>query len=244
VLTRGDPVAQRPGELWLFAGGTSPTRAAVLPTALAPSDMVLGPGRDAGPELWLSATQPGSLVRFRFVREPAGGTGGALTGGALWTKPERSDIALRGVQSFVGAPREERGLLVRDVNSIQKLDSEPSPKLTPWLTGLELGPSAWLRSASDDKPVVFGATLTGFAWLRADKRNERTLPTGTRVLDVSSSGAGAAHARAVLLVETEGQGPNLALVVLPVDVRDEASEIELRSAAVEAGAAEAHVALE
>jgi hypothetical protein len=36
----------------------------------------------------------------------------------------------------------------------------------------------------------------------------------------------------------------LALVVLPVDVRDEASEIELRSAAVEAGAAEAHVALE
>jgi len=242
VLTRGDPVAQRPGELWLFAGGTSPTRAAVLPTALAPSDMVLGPARALGPELWLSATQPGSLVRFQFLREPAGAAAGAA--GALWTKPERTDLVLHGVQSFVGAPRDEHGLLVRDVNSIQRLDSEPNPKLTPLLEHAALGPSAWLRSARDEKTVVFGATLAGFSWLRADKRNERTLPTGTRVLDVSSSGAGAAHGRAVLLVETPGQGPNLALVVLPIDVRDEASELELRSGAVEAGAAEAHVTLE
>jgi hypothetical protein len=242
VLTRGDPVAQRPGELWLFAGGTSPTRAAVLQTALAPSDLVLGPTRDIGPELWLSSTQPGSLLRFRFVREAALSAGAAP--GTGWTRPERTELALRGVQSFVAGPRDEPALLVRDVTGIQKLESEATPKLTRWLEHVELGPSAWLRSARDGKPVVFGATQTGFSWLRGDKRNERSLPKGTRVLDVSSSGAGAAHARAVLLIETEEQGPNLALVVLPVDVRDEASEIELRSGAVEAAPTEAHLALE
>ncbi|MEY4510590.1 MAG: hypothetical protein RLZZ450_2712 [Pseudomonadota bacterium] len=242
VLTRGDPVAQRPGELWLFAGGTSPTRAAVLQTALAPSDLVWGPARDAGPELWLSSTQPGSLVRFRFTREATPAVGAAP--GTGWTKPERTELALRGVQSFVAGPRDDRALLVRGVNTIQRLDSEATPKLTPWLEQAELGPSAWLHSARDGKPVVFGATQTGFSWLRGDKRNERSLPKGTRVLDVSSNGAGAAHARAVLLIETEEQGPNLALVVLPVDVRDEASDVELRSGAVEASPTEAHLTLE
>lgn len=242
VLTRGDPVAQRPGELWLFAGGTSPTRAAVLQTALAPSDLVLGPAREAGPELWLTSTQPGSLVRFRFTRESPPGAG--TPPGTGWTKPERTELGLRGVQSFVAGPRDDRALLVRGVNTVQRLESEAAPKLTPWLEQVELGPSAWLRSAQDGKPVVFGATQTGFSWLRGDKRNERSLPVGTRVLDVSSSGAGAAHARAVLLIETEEQGPNLALVVLPVDVRDEASEVELRSGAVEAAPSEAHLALE
>jgi hypothetical protein len=242
VLTRGDPVAQRVGELWLFAGGTSPTRVAVLQTALAPSDLVLGPAREAGPELWLSSTQPGSLVRFRFTREAPPAAGSAP--GTGWTRPERTELGLRGVQSFVAGPRDDRALLVRAVNSIQRLDSEPTPKLTPWLEQVELGPSTWLHAARDQKAVVFAATQAGFSWLRGDKRSERSLPKGTRVLDVSNTGAGAAHTRAVLLIETEEQGPNLALVVLPVDVRDEASDVELRSGAVEASPTEARVALE
>lgn len=233
VLTRGDAVAQRPGELWLFAGGVSPTRAAVVSTALSPSDLVIGDTREGSSDLWLSSTQPGSLLRLRFSRTPG-----------EWSRPERSELVLRGVQSFVSAPRDERALYVRDLQRVQRVEDEP-PRLTPWLDGIALGPAAWLRAGSAKQPVLFGATEDGLAWLRggADAQR-RSMPKGTRVLDVSSSAAGASHARAVLLVETEELTGNLALVVLPSEVRDEASELELRNGAVEPGAAEAHVALE
>jgi hypothetical protein len=233
VLTRGDAVAQRPGELWLFAGGTSPTRAAVVPTALSPSELAAARLREGAGEVWLTSTQPGSLLRFRFSHQPA-----------EWSKPERSELPLRGVQGFVAAPRDERGLYVRDVQNILRVETEGEPKLTLFREHAALGPSAWLQAAGEPQPVVFGATEGGFAWLRDARRNDRALGPGTRVLDVSSSGAGASQARAVLLIETTEQTPNLALVVLPADVRDEASELELRSGAVEAGPAEARVALE
>jgi len=233
VLTRGDPVAQRPGELWVFAGGTSPTRAAVVPTGLSPSDLAAARVREGAGELWLTSTQPGSLLRFRFSHQPS-----------EWSKPERSELPLRGVQGFVAAPRDERALYVRDVQNLLRVETEGEPRLTPFRERVELGPSAWLRATGAEAPVVFGATQGGFAWLRGDKRNDRALPAGMRVLDVSSSGAGATAGQSVMLIETSEQGGNLALLVLPADVRDEASELELRSGAVEAGAAEAHVALE
>ncbi len=71
VLTRGDPAAQRPGELWVFGGGTSPSRVAVLPAALAPSDLALSTGPDGAVGLWVVSTQPGSLLRLRVSREGA-----------------------------------------------------------------------------------------------------------------------------------------------------------------------------
>jgi hypothetical protein len=233
VLTRGDTAAQRAGELWVFAGGTSPTRAAVVPTALAPSDLAVGTARDGLFEVWVSATQPGSLVRLRFPRLPA-----------EWGKPERTELPLRGVQAFVTPPREEHALYVRDVTSVRALEAGEPPRLDTWIEHAEVGPAAWLRSGPGDKRALVGATQGGFAWFQGDTRRDRNLPLGTRLVDASSTTAAASHERAVLLLETAEQDGNLALALLPIEVRNEALELELRSGAVEAAPTEARVVLE
>ena len=233
VLTRGDAAAQRAGELWLFAGGTSPTRAVVVPTALAPSDLAVGTPRDGLAEFWISATQPGSVLRLRFSQARG-----------EWNKPERSDLLLRGVQAFLTPPREERALYVRYAVGVYGIEAGPVPKLSPFLEQAEIGPSAWLPVARDSKPAVLATTQQGFAWFHGSTRRDRALPAGTHARDASTTSAGAARARGVLLLETEEQDGNLALAVLPVDVPDEALEPEIRSGAVEAAPTEARVALE
>ncbi|MDB4985200.1 MAG: hypothetical protein JWN04_378 [Myxococcaceae bacterium] len=237
ALTRGDTAAQRAGDLWVFAGGPSPTRAAVVPTALAPSDLAVGARRnDQGEEraeLWVSSTQPGSLVRLRFPRLRS-----------EWNKPERSELALRGVQGFVSGPRGERALYVRDVQGVRSIESTLVPNLGAWLEHAEVGPAAWLHTGRESKPTLLGATEAGFAWFHGETRRDRILPVGTRVLDTSSTSAGAVQGRGVLLLETGEPGGNLALAVLPTEVRDEAIELELRSGSVEAAPTEARVALE
>ena len=233
VLTRGDAAAQRAGDLWVFAGGTSPTRVAVVPTALAPSDLAQANASDGRAGFWISSTQPGSLVQLRFARTRAD-----------WSKPERIELPLRGVQGFVQSPRGERALYVRDAQSVLALEAGEPPKLVPWLNDVEVGPAAWLQTGRENKPSLLAATEAGFAWFQGDRRRDRSLPKGTHMLDASTSGAGALQARGVLLLEDAEQGGTLSLAVLPVDVRDEALELELRTGALEAGPAEARVALE
>lgn len=235
VLTRGDPAAQRPGELWVFAGGTSPRRAAVVPTTLAPLDVALGTSRPTQTDLWVVASQPGSLLRLRLAREPSG-----------WTASARAEVGLRGVQGFVAGPRDSPHLYVRDALGVYGLAPDEPPKITPFRADARVGPAAWLAGDSGDERTILGATGRGFAQLEGIRgpSRERALPDGHRVLDASSVGAGAAPARGVLLIADSEQPPALSLVVLPSAMRAEASEIVLRSATVETPANAPQVVLE
>lgn len=248
VLTRGDVAAQRPGELWLFAGGTTPTRAAVVPTALAPSALALGASQRGESELWVAALQPGSLVRLRFGRDRA-----------TWATPTRAELPLRGLLGFVDGPRDEPVRYVRDASDVYALAgagddlastggaaSDPAPKLTRWLSAVRLGPAAWVEGERRLSPGLAGASEHGFAHVQpgTSAARERLLPSGVHVRDVSSLGANASSARFVLLVETEAQPAGLSLVVLPSEVRDETTEVELKTGSVTAGPTEAEVGLE
>lgn len=232
VLTRGDVAAQRAGELWVFVGGSSPSRAAVLPTALAPSDLALGPTREGQNEIWVAATQPGSLVRLKLPGQRA-----------QWTSMLRAELALPGVQSFVSGPRSERSLYVRDLEGAHAVEDGATVKLGKVLVRAEIGPSTWLPSRAE-QPMLLSATQRGFAVSRGSELRERALPAGMRVVDASSARAASGPQRGLLLVAPDDAAGNLALVVLPAELRDEASELELRTGALDAAPAEARVALE
>ena len=231
VLTRGDVAAQRPGELFVFSGGVSPKRAAVLPAVLAPTDLALGEAGPTATDLWVVSAQPGALVRLRLPRDAAG-----------WSAPARSELALRGAQAFVPGPRAGARLFVRDVLGVHAVESDP-PRLTPVQAEARVGPAAWLEA--DRKPALFGASDHGFTWFEGGSgtARERTLPDGVRVVDASSLSA-SPEARAVLLVSTAEEPARLSLVVLPSVLRGEASEVTLRPGSVETPPGAPHVPLE
>ncbi len=264
VLTRGDPAAQRPGELWIFTGGPSPKRAAVLPAALAPNDLALAIGRDGAAELWVVSAQPGSVLRVQIARthpaedqpadagEARGSTPArAEAGRARESKPSwtfavaRTELPLRGAQAFLAGPRGEGSLYVRDVLSTYRVESEPAPKLTPWIEDARVGPSAWFDADGDHRPELVGVSEGGFVWIdgASGTRRERALPGGVRVLDASSITVAGAP-RGVLLVAPEAEGAHLALVVLPSELRAETAELELVTGSVAAAPGEARAALE
>ncbi len=233
VLTRGDVAAQRPGELWVFVGGRSPTRAAVIPTALAPNDLALGPTVEGQHELWIAATQPGSLVRLKLpgVR-------------AEWTSVLRAELSLPGLQSFVSGPRGDRALYVRDLEGARAVDDGAAIKLGKALVRAEIGPATWLPTARGEQRTLVAATQQGFGVVRTDKPKQRALPTGLRTVDASSTRGAEGAQRALLLLAPDDPSGNLTLVVLPAELRDEASELELRASALESSPGEARVALE
>lgn len=236
VLTRGDPAAQRPGELWVFAGGTSPRRLAVLPAALAPIDLALGVAGPTHTDLWVVSAQPGSLLRLRLSRDPAG-----------WATAERSVLPLPGVQGFVSGPRDAAQLYVRDALGVHGLAPGATPKLVPFRADARIGPAAWMAGEGEHEQILLGATQRGFAHFEGSggTPRERGLPEGVRVVDASSVGAATAQPRGVLLVTTAEQAPpQLALVVLPAALRAEASEVALRSASLDTPASAPKVVLE
>jgi hypothetical protein len=231
VLTRGDVAAQRPGELWVFTGGTSPTRAALIPTALAPSDLALGPTREGQNELWIAATQPGSLVRLKLPAMRAD-----------WTSVLRAELPLPGLQSFIAGPRGERALYVRDLEGAKAIDDGATIKLGKTLASAEIGPASWLPGRADQRTLV-AASQHGFSVL-CDKPKERALPSGTRMVDASSTRGAGGEQRGLLLIAPDDPAGNLQLIVLPAELRDEASELTLRAGALETAPGEARVALE
>ncbi|HEX5657944.1 MAG TPA: hypothetical protein VFX59_12150 [Polyangiales bacterium] len=228
VLTRGDVAAQRPGDLWVFVGGSSPARAAVIPTALAPNDLALGPAVEGQNELWVASTQPGSLVRLKLPATRA-----------AWTSVLRAELPLPGLQAFVAGPRGERGLFVRDLEGARAVDDGATIKLGKVLVSAEIGPASWLPGQR-----VLAATQQGFTVAHADKRKAHALPTGLRVVDASSTRGANAEQRGLLLLAPDDPAGNLSLVVLPAELRDEASELELHAGALEAAPGEARVTLE
>lgn len=231
VLTRGDVAAQRPGELWVFAGGSSPTRAAVLPTALAPNDLALGTAADGTNELWIAATQPGSLVRLKLPRLRA-----------EWTSVLRAELPLPGLQSFIAGPRGERALYVRDLEGARAIDDGASIKLGKSLLRGEIGPATWLPLG--DQRSLLATSQHGFGVVRAERLQERALPAGMRTVDASSTRGAAGEQRGLLLLAPDDPAGDLTLVVLPSALREEASELELRVSALAASPGEARVALE
>jgi hypothetical protein len=231
VLTRGDVAAQRAGELWVFVGGSSPTRAAVLPTALAPNDLALGPTRDGQNEIWIAATQPGSLVRLKLPAQRA-----------AWTSVLRAELPLPGLQAFVTGPRGERALFVRDLQGAHAVEDGEKIKLgAPWVKA-EVGPASWLPGG--EQRALLAASQGGFSLARGDQLTERALPAGLRVVDTSSTRGASGEQRGLLLLAPDDPAGHLALIVLPASLREEARELELRASALETAPGEARVALE
>jgi hypothetical protein len=232
VLTRGDVAAQRAGDLWVFVGGSSPSRAALIPTALAPNDLTLGPTIEGQHELWVASTQPGSLVRLKLpgVR-------------AQWTSVLRAELPLPGLQAFVAGPRGERALYVRDLEGARAIEDGATVKLGKALVSAEIGPATWLPGRGDQRALM-AATQQGFGVARADELKQRTLPAGMRAVDASSTRGANGEQRGLLLLAPDDPAANLSLVVLPAELRDEASELELRAGALESAPGEARVALE
>jgi hypothetical protein len=237
VLTRGDVAAQRPGDLWVFVGGSSPARAAVIPTALAPNGLALGASRDEDAkrqhELWVASTQPGSLVRLKLpgVR-------------AEWTSVLRAELPLPGLQSLVAGPRGERTFFVRDLDGIRAIEDGATVKLGKALLHAEIGPATWLPTARGEQRVLVAATQHGFGVARADTPLVRALPAGMRMVDASSTRAANGEQRGLMLLTPDDPAGNLSLVVLPAELRDEASVLELRANALESAPGEARVTLE
>lgn len=232
ALTRGDPAAQRPGELWLFRGGVSPQRVALVPTALGPRELSLGATRGEQLELWVLATHPGALLRFRFARDPAG-----------WAAPQRDELPLRGAQGFVTSARGPAPRYVRDALHVQAIVDGAVPTLAPWLNDVRVGPAALLDDQHPGRPLLLAAVADGFALVRGRDVRTRKLPEGVQVLDAAGFAA-LGQRRGALLAGTAEQSANLVLLVLPSDLRDEASEVELRAAPVEVSSSELRVALE
>ena len=231
ALTRGDVAAQRPGELWVFRGGTSPTRAAVLPVALAPGDLVLGAEGEAERDLWVLSQQPGSLVRLRFARAPES-----------WSSAARETQPLPGALAFVGSGGAK--VYARNAQRVFAVEEGPGAVPTPLTEPVDLGPAVWLERAGQRRLLT--ARGDGFA-LIADGAREgrvRALPSGKVVLDVARASAADGADRGVLLLRSDEQPPVLALVVLPAELRDETTEIELRTGELEVAPAEARVPLE
>lgn len=230
ALTRGDAAAQRPGELWIFRGGTSPTRQLVLPVALAPSDLLRGSASEGEQELWLVSRTPGSLLRLRFAHAPES-----------WSSAARETFALPGAEAFVrGAGRVQ----VRDDRRVYALEGTP-PLLVPKTEAAdELGPATWLQSG--DTRILLAARASAVAVLAEGRREARecALPAGKQLFDVGVAGGGSTPEQGLLLIRGEEQPPSLSLVVLPATLRDEASEIELATGALEAARNEARVPLE
>jgi hypothetical protein len=231
VLTRGDVAAQRAGDLWVFVGGSSPARAAVIPTALAPNDLAIGATVEGQHELWVASTQPGSLVRLKLpgVR-------------AEWTSVLRAELPLPGLQAFVAGPRGERALYVRDLEGARAIDDGATIKLGKALVSAEIGPATWLPGRAE--PRVLAATQQGFVVARADKLKPRALPAGMRMVDASSTRGANGEQRGLLLLAPDDPAANLSLVVLPAELRDEASELESRALVLETAPGEARVVLE
>lgn len=231
ALTRGDPAAQRAGELWIFSGGISPTRAAVVPLALAPGDLWVGAQREDARELWGLSRQPGSLVRLRVPRAKE-----------AWGQAVRDALPLLGAQAFVrGGAR----LYVRDAEKLHAVEPSDPPQLAPSGLGVQ-GPAVWLDEPGAAQPRLLAARAGGFTLQRAgdDAPRVRTLPTGKTLVDVAIAHGEKQEPHGLLLLRSEEQPPMLLLVVLPGELRDEASELELRSGTVQAVSGEARVPLE
>jgi hypothetical protein len=200
VLTRGEPAAQRAGELWLFAAGAPPSRVAVLPGVVDPRDWLFAGRNDDELDLWVVAGDPGSLVRVR-VR------------GTAEVPEARSVLSLRGVQNWVAGSTREHALL-RDAESLLRVDlgSEP-PTTTAFAKEVRVGPASLLDLDGDARLEVVAALPDGAAVVgESGQVSELGLPEGVAVRAVAVLHDASGRARPVLLRQPQAAGGQLSLI--------------------------------
>jgi len=200
VLTRGEPAAQRPGELWAFAPGAQPQRHAVVPGAVDPRDLLVLPQGDAEDDFWVLAGDPGSLLR---VRVRAG----------VEVPEARKTLEVRGAQAFVSGSSPGR-VLCRDGASLLQLDAEADePSLHVFAKDVHLGPATMADFDGDGQSEVVAALPEGAAVVRASGEViDLHLPKGVAVLAVTSLADASGHARTALLTRSSPADARLSLL--------------------------------
>jgi hypothetical protein len=200
VLTRGEPAAQRPGELWLFAPAALPSRVAVLPGVVDPRDWLIQPKGHDDATLWLVSGDPGALVRVR------------VHGSAELTEP-RLTLAVRGAQGWVHGSGDERALL-RDGASLLSVElTADAPVATPFAAEVRVGPAALIDVDGDAQPEVLAALPEGAAFVdAAGAVRELGLPRAAEVAAVGIVADDTGRAHPVLLRRPRAAGEQLGLL--------------------------------
>ncbi|MFT3922497.1 MAG: hypothetical protein QM778_08185 [Myxococcales bacterium] len=236
VLTRGDLTAQRPGELWLFAGGTSLTRVAQQPLGLGARDLVTARLMGSGRSLWAALPQAGKLAGVEFL---------AASGKLAWG-PLQS-VAFPAVQGLIGKGAGEPSslLLARDTADVRRLEAQADAlALTPWAEHVNVGPGLLVDLDGDSQPEVLAVVDGGVARVFPSLRSapeELDLPA--HALDVASVRDQTARERALVLVRESDTGW-LSLLLLPSPPWSQGSQVELQRLEVADAAGQAVVALD
>jgi hypothetical protein len=200
VLTRGEPAAQRPGELWAFAPAALPQRRAVLAAAVDPRDLLVLARGDDEDDFWVLAGDPGSLLRLRI----RAGTEVAEA---------RAVVEVRGAQAFVAGSSSARALC-RDGASLLLLDTHAeTPVVRLFAKDVRVGPAAMADFDGDGQSEVVAALPEGAAVVRElGEVIDLHLPKGVAVLAVASLADARGFARTALLTRASPTDARLSLL--------------------------------
>lgn len=238
VLTRGDLSAQRPGELWLFSGGTNLVRTAQQPLGLAPRDLVLARiGAGSERTVWSALPQAGRIHGVQL--SSSGGRHGL---GATHT------VAFPGVQGVIAATSAEPSsvLLARNAQDIRRVGWENEQlSLSVWAEQVNVGPGV-LADLDGDSGLEVLAVVDGgvVRVLGPSLTPPEELPlASSTVLDVATLRDDALRERAVAIVRG-AETTTLSLIVLPKPPWLESSQLVVRPLEVSDLPGQAVVALE
>ncbi len=200
ILTRGDAPAQRPGDLFWFAGGLSPQRTAQLPLGLSPRDLVLSSPTSRS----LLVALPSSGTVLRVVLPQAAGS--ALT---------KQSLSVPGVQGLL-ADSTGSLILARDAKDLKRLSFEDELRAEAWAEGANVGPGVVLDLDGDSQLEVLARVEGGVARVTkgSDPEAVEELELPGEVLDVSSLRDRARRTHALALVTPPGS-KEMVLLVLP-----------------------------
>jgi len=236
LLTRGDLTAQRPGELWLFAGGPTPTRVAQLPLGIGARDLLLARSADGKRSLWAALPQAGKLAGAELVVDAG-----------KWSWGPLRSVAFPAIQGLVGKGGVDTGawFLARDTADLRRVDLQTEePALTPWAERVNVGPGVLVDLDGNSQPEVLAVVEGGVARVfPAEQGAPEELELPLPALDVASVRDAAARERALILAQDAESGW-LNLLMPPVPPWSAGREVVLRRLEVSELAGEAVVALE
>ncbi len=240
VLTRGDVSAQRPGELWLFAGGSTLRRVAQEPLGVGPRDLVVTQ-LGTGPERTVWSALPGA---GRVLAVELSSTGGKVALG----KPQ--DVAFAGVQGLIASAFAEpsSALFARDARDVKQVSAEGQGYvLVPFAERVNAGPGIVVDLDADSRAevlaVIDGGVTRAFAAGQAEHEELALSGHFASVLDVTAVRDEAARERGVALA-VERDSDMLSLLILPRPPWGEHAELIVQRVQVAEQAGHAVVALE
>ena len=236
VLTRGDAVAQRPGQLWLFEHEKALVRTTTVSTLLAPRDLLLRPAKGGGVAAWVLSTTASTVMRVSLLPR------------ADDDPPSSQKLTVRGPLGFVGGLADANApLLVWAAQGVQRVidEGEVEAKLEPQLEDASVGPTLRLDLDGDHTADLLSVVQSGIAWSAQGEGPLAELSLKRQVIDLSVVRDPAGQLRPVALsTGGEGEGEILTLLVLPPGPWESAASPRIQEGALREVASPSDVALQ